>query len=72
MGVSSNTGVSNYSNTTDGRAFGVSAIKSGDDSIGGLGVSVLFSGEDGPGNHILTQSLNFITSEDGDQFITQT
>jgi hypothetical protein len=71
MGVSSATGVSNYANTTDGRASGVSAVASALDPIGGQGVSVLFGTEPGAANHILTQDLDFITTEDGNQFITQ-
>jgi len=72
MGVSSKTGVSDYANTTDGRAFGVSAINSGGtDSVGGSGVVVLFGGEPGAISHILAQDLDFITTEDGNQFITQ-
>ena len=71
MGVSSKTGVSDYANTTDGRASGVSAIASALDPIGGHGVSVLFGGEPGAVSHILAQDLDFITTEDGNQFITQ-
>jgi hypothetical protein len=71
-GVSSNTGVSDYANTTDGRAYGVSALNSGGtDAIGGHGVSVQFGSEPGAISHILSQDGNFIITESGDMLITQ-
>jgi hypothetical protein len=71
-GVSSTTGVNDYVNTTDGRAAGVSALNSGgSDSVGGGGVSVQFASEPGAISHILAQSGNFITAENGNQLITE-
>jgi hypothetical protein len=70
--VSTNTGVSDYANTTDGRAYGVSALNSGGtDSVGGIGVSVQFANEPGAISHILAQSGSFLITEGGNMLITQ-
>jgi hypothetical protein len=71
-GISSQTGVSDYANTTDGRAAGVSALNAGAaDSVGSFGVSVLFTGQPGAITHILAQDDSFITTESGNQLITE-
>lgn len=70
--ISTNTGVSDYANTTDGRAYGVSALNSGaTDAIGGIGVSVQFAAEPGAISHILAQNGNFLITESNDMLITQ-
>ena len=67
----SGTGVSNYANTTDGRAEGVSALNDGaTTSVGGGGVVVQYGSEPAAISHILTQSGNFITAQDDKQIIT--
>ena len=72
MGISSNTGVSDFAYTTDGRAFGVSALVSGGtDAIGGHGVNVLYGTEPGAISHILAQDDSRITAEDTNQLITE-
>jgi hypothetical protein len=71
-GVSSATGVSDFAYTTDGRAYGVSALVSGGaDAIGGAGVSVLYGTEPGATSHILAQDSDFILAENGNMLITQ-
>jgi len=71
-GVSSATGVSDFAYTTDGRAEGVSALSSGaTDAVGGHGVVVLYGNEPGAISHILAENSNHITTESGNQLITE-
>lgn len=66
----SKAGVSNYVNTTDGRAQQVNALATAGNAVGGKYVSVTYGNEPGAIAHILTQSGDDLATQDDRQIIS--
>lgn len=62
-------GVSNYANTTDGRAQQVNALAIAGNAVGGKFVSVTFGNLPGAIAHILTQNNDLLAAQDNSQII---